>query len=196
MDWRDILYSTLEIKKKKGILRKVVTAATQKGLWKSPQGTEHSWHCGFGIFCFFFLCLNGFNFSHILVPWALKAVYFILFFKFNFQILISRFSGMGCFLWLHLTFFWLFFSVEVGMLMYPAPHYQPPVWACLERLFFLVHLSFSLPSLFSIPRAVCCVYVCPAWWQAGFHWQRRFTFWPLSPEHYYQWKASTLQNNG
>lgn len=64
---------------------------------------------------------------------------------------------MGGFLWLHLISFWSFFSMEVGMLMYPAPHDQPLVWARLERFFFLVHLPS--PPLFSGPRAVRCVYM-------------------------------------
>lgn len=54
----------------------------------------------------------------------------------------------------------LLFSREVGMLMHPAPHHQPPPWACVGRLFFLSFVLFPLPILVDLGQDVLCVCVC------------------------------------
>lgn len=82
------------------------------------------------------------------------------------------FSGMGCFLWLHLTSFWLFFSMEVGMLMYPAPPLPASgVGMFGEVIFPLSFVLPPLPFLVDLGQDVR-TYMCPAWWQAGVGWQR------------------------
>ena len=93
------------------------------------------------------------------------------------------FSAMGCFLWLHLTS-WLFFSMEVGMLMYPAPHHQPPVGASLERLFFVLFPPFPLQGT---QDRMSCVYVCVSCVGAGRSWLA---------EHCYPVQSGHLQSMG
>lgn len=58
---------------------------------------------------------------------------------------------MGCFRWLHFTSFWGCFSMEVGMLMHPAPLDQPPGWAGLERCFFLFSFVLFTPPPPALP---------------------------------------------
>lgn len=127
---------------------------------KSPQGAERSWH---RVFC---VCvLSGFerirfelyfgatsSESCLLISWKLNFP--------NPDVLVFR-DGMFPAATLNLP--WLFFSMEVGMLMYPAPHCQPPVWACVGRLFFLSFVLFPLPILVDLGQDVACVYVCPGW---------------------------------
>lgn len=113
------------------------------------------------VFAFFPLCLNGF--SYILVAWVLKVKKKKMS---KAEISTSRFPAfrgwdVSCGYTLNLLGF---FSVEVEMLMCPAPYSQPPAWAGLQRLLWLFHLFFSsLRFLADLGQELVCGYVGPAW---------------------------------